>query len=134
MITVKQQIDHWSESAESDRVTMRVLFDGKRYSDALFFGHIVLEKILKAFVVLETKKEPPKIHNLIRLVELANIDFDEAVLKYLATVNAFNIRARYEDYKNEFYKMCTKEYVEENLAKITGIYKILCQKLKQKQS
>ena len=42
MITVKQQIDHWRESAASGLETMTVLFDGKRYSDALFFGHIVL--------------------------------------------------------------------------------------------
>jgi len=134
MVTVKQQINHWAESAASDLETTEVLLKGKRYSDALFFGHIVLEKILKAFVVLETKKEPPKIHNLIRLFELAKLDLDEQTLKYLATVNTFNIRARYEDYKREFYKMCTKGYVQDNLAKITEIYKILCQKLKQKQS
>lgn len=113
---------------------MEVLFKGKRYSDALFYGHIVIEKILKAFVILETKKEPPKIHNLLRLIELAKLDLDEPTLKYLATVNTFNIRARYEDYKNRFYRMCTKEYVEENLANITEIYNALCQKLKQKQS
>jgi HEPN domain-containing protein len=112
MITVKQQIKYWRESAASDRETMKVLFCGKRYSDALFFGHIILEKILKAFVVLETKKEPPKIHNLIRLVELSKLDLNEDTLKYLATVNTFNIRARYDDYKKAFYKMCTKKYVE----------------------
>ena len=134
MLSIEDQAKYWRESAQSDFKTMKVLFDGKRYSDSLFFGHIVLEKILKAFAVLETKKEAPKIHNLIRLVEMAGIDLTDDTLKYIATVNNFNIRARYDDYKNSFYKECTKEYVAENLTKIAKIYKMLCQKLKQKES
>jgi len=133
MLSIKDQAKHWRDSAQNDLKTMKVLFGGKRYSDSLFYGHIVLEKILKAFVILETKKEPPKIHNLIRLVEPANLDLDDENLKYFATVNNFNIRARYDDYKNDFYKICTKGYVTENSVKIVKIYKLLCQKLKQKE-
>ena len=66
-------------------------------------------------------------------VELAKLDLDDGNLKYLATVNNFNIRARYDDYKNNFYKICTKEYVMENSSKIIKLYKMLCQKLKQKE-
>jgi HEPN domain-containing protein len=131
MTSIKDQIEYWRESAGEDMKTARVLFDGKRYSGALFFGHIVLEKILKAFVVLETEKEAPKIHNLIRLHELGNVGLDESTLKYIATVNAFNIRGRYEDYKKSFYQMCTKEYTVQNLNKIGEIYKMLCKKLEQ---
>ena len=133
MTSIKRQIEYWQEGAQDDLKTARVLFDGKRHSGALFFGHIVLEKILKAFVVLETQKEAPKIHNLIRLHELGNVGLDEPTLKYIATVNAFNIRGRYEDYKKSFYKMCTKEYTAQNLNKIDEIYKMLCKKLKQKK-
>jgi len=133
MASIKDQVEYWRESAGEDMKTARVLFDGKRYSGALFFGHIVLEKILKVFVVLETKKEAPKIHNLIRLHELGDVGLDEPTLKYLAMVNAFNIRGRYEDYKKSFYKMCTKEYTADNLNKINEIYKMLCKKLKQKK-
>lgn len=132
MISTAKQIQHWRESAASDRETMKVLFAGKRYSDALFFGHIILEKILKAFVVLETGKEPPKIHNLARLTELAKLDISQGDKDYLSVVNDFNVRARYDDYKKAFYKACTKEYVEENLAQIDKLYQKLCQLLKQK--
>ena len=40
------------------------LFSIKRYSDSLFYGHIVLEKILKALVVQKIGEKLPKIHNL----------------------------------------------------------------------
>lgn len=60
------------ETARHDFETMLGLFRIKRYSDSLFYGHIVLEKILKAFVVKETKKDAPRTHNLLVLAGLAN--------------------------------------------------------------
>ncbi|HEY4503646.1 MAG TPA: HEPN domain-containing protein, partial [Candidatus Paceibacterota bacterium] len=79
-----------------------------RYPESLFFGHIILEKMLKAFVVQETREQPPKIHNLVRLEEMSNLHLSEDVKDYLIVVNTFNIRARYDEYKTSFYKMCTK--------------------------
>jgi len=35
--------------------------------------------------------------------------------------NSFNISARYEDYKNEFYKRCTEEYTLEQIKNIEEI-------------
>lgn len=133
MANIKRQVQYWQESAHEDLKTMKALFSSKRYSAALFFGHIVLEKILKALATLETKNEAPKIHNLIRLAELANLELNQDEKDYLSLANDFNIRSRYEDYKKVFYKICTKEYVMENIEKITKIYQNLCQKLKQKE-
>ena len=134
MISIDEQVKYWTEGAERDYDTMQTLLSSKRYPESLFFGHIVLEKILKAFVVLETKEQPPKIHNLIVLEKMTNLDMDESVKDYLTVVNTFNIRARYDDYKQVFYKTCTKEYTEENFQKIIKLYKNLCQIMKQKQS
>lgn len=50
------------------------LFKIKRYSDSLFFGHIVLEKILKALVVQKTKNQAPYSHDLIRLQETVKLE------------------------------------------------------------
>ncbi len=132
MMSIKKQIEYWRESAQESHKTMLALKKTGRYSDSLFFGHIVLEKILKAFVVLKTNDNAPKIHNLLRLAELADIKLEKDTKEYFLVANSFNIRARYDDYKKSFYKKCTKEYVEDNLAKIESIYKKLCQQLKQK--
>ena len=41
--------------------------------------------------------------------------------KILMTCNSFNISARYEDYKNEFYERCTKEYTSEQINNIEEV-------------
>ncbi len=127
---VRKNINYWQKTAAHDYETMTGLFEIKRYSECLFFGHIILEKILKAFVVKKTKEHAPYLHNLSRLAEIAKINLDESELDFLARVNKFNIRARYPDDKLRFYKICTKEYTEKNLIEIKDIYKKLCQTLK----
>ena len=61
----------------------------------------------------------------------AIIRIDERKAKILMICNSFNISARYEDYKNEFYKRCTKKYTAEQIKNIeevrTWLKKILMQ-------
>ena len=86
MVSIDEQAKYWTESAERDYDTMQVLLQSKRYPESLFFGHVVLEKMFKAFVVLETKEQPPLTHNLILLAETAGLNLDENVKDYLAVV------------------------------------------------
>lgn len=126
-------VSYWLKTAEETYETMTSLFASKRYADCLFFGHLLLERILKAWVVKKTKAQAPFIHDLVRLKELAELELSETETGFLNKVNDFNIRARYPDYKLRFYKICTGEYTEEHLNKIKDIYQILCQRLKQKK-
>lgn len=68
--------------------------------------------MLKALFVKNFNVTPPYKHDLYLLVEKLNIPFTEEILNDLKIVNEFNIQARYPDYKNDFYKKCTKEFVE----------------------
>lgn len=129
-INTQDLIKYWLETAEYDYKTMLSLFKSKRYSDSLFYGHLVLEKILKAFVVQKTNNHAKPIHNLIMLAEDAKINFSKDDLEFLAEVNKFNIRARYPDYKLSFYKICDLNYTKPKLTKIKLIYKKLCKELK----
>src|SRR3989344_7189988 len=109
---------------------MTFLFEGKRYSDSLFCGHITLEKILKALVVKTTSEQAPYTHNLVLLMKIA---FPELLSEYkdlLSDVNDFNIRSRYPEQKLEFYKKCTPIYTKKYYEKIVELYTFLCQKLK----
>lgn len=130
---IKNRIKYWMKTAAHDYETMIGLFKIKRYSDCLFYGHIVLEKILKGLVIKETKKEAPFIHNLTKLAELANRDLPKEELDLLDKVNDFNIRARYPEHKIQFYKQCNREYAKNYLDKISSLYKKLCQKLTQEK-
>ena len=130
---VKKVIKYWQITAEHDYDTMVGLFKIRRYSDCLFFGHIILEKVLKGLVVKKTKEQAPYIHDLIWLREIAEIELKKEEIKFLNKVNDFNIRARYPEYKLQFYKQCTKDYTKDYLKEIIKLYEKLCQKLKQKK-
>lgn len=121
---IEEHINYWIENAEHDLLTAEALFDSKKYDWALFVGHLVLEKALKALYVKKNENSiPPKIHNLVRLAELSSLKIDEDIKLFFDRVNDYNLEVRYPEYKNEFYKFCTKEIAEENLSKIKESFK-----------
>ena len=132
-IDIKKIVGYWQKTAKRDYETMLGLFRIKRYPESLFYGHIVLEKILKALVVQETKEQAPYIHDLVRLQKIVKLELSKEEISFLNKVNDFNIRARYPEYKLQFYKRCTKEYAKNYLDEIIKLYKKLCQKLMQKK-
>ena len=116
-------MNYWIESSDRDYESMKKNYETKQYTWALFIGHLTLEKLLKAIYakVDEGSPYPPKIHNLNILAERCNIELDERKSKILMTCNSFNISARYEDYKNEFYERCTEEYTSEQIKNIEEV-------------
>jgi HEPN domain-containing protein len=103
-------IEYWSVSSDDDYDTMIVMFESKRFNWALFVGHLMIEKLLKALYVKNNNDYPPFIHNLLRLAEKCHIDLSDDQKLFFATVTAFNINARYDDYKMSFQQKCTLEY------------------------
>lgn len=130
---IQKLTEYWAKIAEHDYETMLSLFQTKRYSDALFYGHMVLEKILKGLIVQSTQKQAPYIHDLVRLQEIAGLKLSEKEIDLLDEINDFNIRARYPEYKLRFYKLCTKTYTKNYIDKIVPLYQKLCQNLKRKK-
>jgi len=91
------------------------------------------KKILKANVVKNTKKQAPRSHDLARLQELAKIEISKEEKDLLYATNEFNIRARYPDYKLNFYKYATRDYAKNHIEKTKKLYTKLCQELKPKK-
>ena len=116
-------INHWISTSEEDYETMNQLFQNKNYSWSLFLGHISTEKILKAYYVKSHGKHAPFTHNLYRIAELSNLEISEEHSDWLDKITTFNINARYDDYKREFYSLCTKEFTKEWIDKIQKIQK-----------
>ncbi len=117
-LDVEKIVKHWIDTSEEDFKTMLSLYDSKSYKWALFLGHISVEKLLKAVYVNKYKKHAPFIHNLYRLAELSNIEMSEAQSDLLDKVTTFNLNARYDDYKSEFYLLCTLDFTKEWIEKI----------------
>lgn len=97
---------------------MEALFHAQRYNWSLFIGHLMIEKLLKAYYVKTNQDFPPLTHNLLRLVEISKIKITEEDKIFFVTVTTFNINARYDDYKMSFYKMCTLEFTQPWMKKL----------------
>jgi HEPN domain-containing protein len=118
---------HWIETSNNDFNTMLILYNSNSYHWALFLGHIAIEKLLKAYYVKKKEEHAPFTHNLYRLAEMSGIELTEEKIDWLYRITTFNLNARYDDYKKEFYTICTKDFTEEWINKI----KLLQQWIKQ---
>jgi len=122
MMTKQQHIDYWINTAEDDWGSVDLLFRGRKYLQCLFWAHLVLEKLAKAvWVKNHTENTPPKIHNLIILLEQSHIDLGKEKMEFLHDYNAFQLSSRYPDYLNKIYKVCTTEFTEIQLDKVKEI-------------
>ncbi|MBI5418192.1 HEPN domain-containing protein [Candidatus Poribacteria bacterium] len=126
---VNKVIKYWIESANYDLETGRSLLEAKKFPYALFFGHLVLEKTLKALVVKATEQHAPYSHSLTLLASRTKIEIQESIIDQLAEYMGFHIEARYPDDKADFYNKCTEEFARKKFDEIEGIYKWLMQKL-----
>ena len=120
MVDIQQQIIYWSSGAEEDIAVAEELIGNKRYRHGLFFAHLALEKILKAHICKKTNELAPRIHNLVRLSEMADLALSEDHLNHLADMNEFNLEGRYpiqyidtaSDQEANAYLSKTKEVLE----------------------
>ena len=112
-------IEFWISSSDKDFATMNDMYKTKHYDWALFMGHLCIEKLLKALYLKNTdENHPPLIHDLRRIAEKSNLSLTEEQQIQLDSITRFNIRTRYDDYKQSFYKLCTIEFTNEWITKI----------------
>ncbi|MFC2130568.1 HEPN domain-containing protein [Bacteroidota bacterium] len=125
-MTIEDIIQHWIETAENDLQAAESNFNSGHYDWALFIGHLVIEKILKAhWVKYNQQLNPPRTHNLVRLAKQSIIELSREQEDFLGLVTTFNIEARYPEFKQEFYRIATKEFTTKNLIKIKELYQWL---------
>lgn len=129
-MTKEEKINYWIKASDIDLRAMNNLYKSSDFVWALFTGHLVIEKLLKALYVQNISDVPPPSHNLLRLAELSNIQLDETQKYILAKINTFNIKARYPDQKFEFHKQCTQEFTKKSIQSINEIKEWLLQMLK----
>ena len=99
---------YWLESSDIDFKAMNSLFHGRHYMWSLFIGHLVLEKLLKAYYIKNSGASAPYTHDLNKIAQRSGLLLTEAQKDFLDEVTTFNIKARYPDYRNRFYKKASK--------------------------
>jgi HEPN domain-containing protein len=128
-LDIEKTFNHWIDISDKDFNTMIHLYNSKDYHWSLFIGHIVIERLLKAFVVKQTSNHPPFTHDLRRLAKLSEINFSNEYSDWLDTITTFNLNARYDSYKEAFYLKCTHEFTSEWIEKIKTLRSWIKEKL-----
>ena len=122
---MQKTIDYWLEEAEEALKVADHLFEKNDFSYSLFFGHLAVEKFIKAIYVQKRNEHAPQIHNLIRLSEQAGVVMSPEQKEKLIIITAFNLESRYPDEKRSFRIKCTKQYTQVELTKIREVIKWL---------
>jgi HEPN domain-containing protein len=94
---LEKHIAYWRQSAQEDLEAAQVLQEIGRHRHALFFAHLAVEKMLKAHLTKKIKTVPPRIHNLIRLADLAELKISVEQDSFLRRLNAYQMVGRYPD-------------------------------------
>ena len=120
-IDIDKVVMHWMDTSEGDFQTMLTLYKSKSYEWSLFLGHISTEKLLKALYVKRFERHAPFTHNLYRLAELLDLKLTDEYADWLDEITSFNLNVRYDDYKREFYSLCTPDYTKKWIEQIKTI-------------
>ena len=101
----QEHIDYWKFTAGKDWDALLNMYQSKDYVQALFFSHLVLEKLCKAHWVKDNVENiPPKTHNLLVLLESTKLSFTDEDTVFFRAMNQFQLEGRYPDYANAIYK------------------------------
>jgi len=122
MIEIEQVKAYWLAEAEEALEVADHLLEKGDYSYALFFGHLAIEKVLKAVYVGRLHEHAPPIHNLLRLAKAAGLEVDNTRADALIAITAFNIEGRYPDFKRTFRHACTAEYATRYMTTIKEMF------------
>lgn len=129
-MTQSEIISYWAKSSERDWKAAQDLYQSGNFIQALFFAHLVIEKLLKAHWVKDNNANfPPRVHNLEYLLGQTSLSMSVENIDELRIMNAWNIEGRYQDYKDMLFKKTTQEYTDEKLKIVNNIREWLIKQL-----
>jgi HEPN domain-containing protein len=67
---------------------------------------------MKAIYVTRLKKQSVFTHDLLRLAKSINLEISVEQEELLDKITTFNLNTRYDDYKQKFRKISTKEFTD----------------------
>lgn len=125
----KNDVLYWLNLAQYNLETSEAMLKSERYIYVLFTSQQALEKVLKAAVVKFTKKFPPRIHDLTRLAEIANLKLEEKQKDFLAKLSFYYLESRYPEEIEDLHKQADKKLASKYLKEAKEFLKWLKPKL-----
>jgi|SRR3989344_2659044 len=105
-----EAVQAWKQSAQENLDFSIELIQPRKYHHSLFFLHLAIEKIIKAYHQFNRHEPAPFVHNLTKLAEASGISLSEIDQNNLKEISSFNVSARYDIFKLNLYKKATPQY------------------------
>ena len=93
--------EEWIRQAEYDMDTAELMFSGGRYLYAVFMCHLSIEKALKGLYYRRLGQVPPKVHNLVYLLNKIGAKPPCPIARFMVKLNEASVATRYPENLNE---------------------------------
>jgi HEPN domain-containing protein len=113
--------EEWLKQSEYDFETAKAMFKTGRYIYTIFMCHLCIEKVLKGIYANVLKKDPPKIHDLIYLVEKCELVLPEKLGEFVENLNELSVPTRYPETLEILLSQFKKEKTEIVLKQTKGL-------------
>jgi HEPN domain-containing protein len=120
----------WLDASRYDLDTAKALFESRRYLYVLFMCQQSAEKVLKACLTIRTQAFPPRIHSLVRLADLAQLDLSMDEKSLLERLDLYYIQSRYPPDVRVLAKSVTRGMALDLLERTQG----LCRRMRRRLS
>ncbi len=98
-MTKAEIITYWATASNRDWKASQDLAISGNFVQALFFAHLVIEKLLKAHWTKDNEGDfPPRTHNLEILLSQTTLSMPIEDIDELRIMSAWNTEGRYQDY------------------------------------
>lgn len=107
----QDHIKYWIRQSSDDWEAVNALLHGGKNLQALFFTHLVIEKLCKAIWIRDNESNfPPRTHNLNYLLSQTFTSINDQDGELLLTLNRFQLEGRYPEYVSQVNKLCTGSF------------------------
>lgn len=130
MKSKQEHIAYWFDQANDDWEAVHTLLQGKKYLQALFFAHLVIEKLCKAIWIKHNETNvPPKTHNLLHIISQTPVKLSEAQSEFMLNLNRFQLEGRYPEYISQMRKICNESFTSAMIKNVNELRLWLTEKL-----
>ena len=119
------RVKEWLLQANDELDSAKTIFNVGRYVFAAFLCHLAAEKTIKALYDHKLGEIPPKTHNLLRLVELADITLSKEQRMLCVQLVGAMIEARYPDDLKTVKKTYSHDVVKQLIVDTEDLMKCL---------
>lgn len=115
---MEKKVLEWLRQADYDMDTALFMFNGGRFFYVVFICHLSIEKGIKGLYQEKLKEIPPKVHNLVYLLNKIGIKPPESIGRFIVRLNEASVITRYPEdldkLQNEYTQVTTKDILEES--------------------